>query len=153
MTATQDVAVGDGIMDFSEEHPKIPRFKIDGDVFECVPGLPVLSLIDFATMADEVSKSELDEKMRNLFIQMFNLLLVDESAELFIARLADKKRPITLAQANRLLPWVMEEYGLRPTEPSDSSSDSPQTPEPGLNSTASAQPTELTSADFASIAS
>lgn len=138
------------IKDFTKARRSI-KFKIDDDVFNCVPDLPVLTLIDFAAMAEKINETSMDESMRNLFIDMFKLILVDTAAERFIARMQDKINPISMDQVNEIMPWVMEKYGLRPTEPSDSSSAGSPTPESGLNSTVNVQAAELTSDSSPSI--
>ena len=50
-----------------------------------------------------------------------------------------------------ILPWLMEAYGLRPTEPSDESSTG--FADDALSSTDTVSFTESTSSDFASIES
>jgi hypothetical protein len=148
-SGTIDAALDEGIRDFTKERRKI-RFKIDGDVFYCVPDLPILVLIDFASMADKLDETAMDDKMRSLFVNMFNLVLVDESAERFIARMGDKSNPISMEQINEIMPWVMERYGLRPTEPSGSSSAGSPTLASGPSSTVNVPAAALTSDSFPS---
>jgi hypothetical protein len=137
MTAVERVEVDDNIKDFSAPPKKI-QFRITPDVFDCVTDLPVLSLIDFAVLVDQVDTNSLSDHAKDLFIDMFNLVLLDTSAERFVERMRDKNNPISMTQVQEILPWVMEQYGMRPTQPSDNSSDGSPTQESGQNSTESA---------------
>lgn len=134
-SATIITEVDEEIKDFSKARRRV-RFKIEPDIFECVSDLPVLALIDFAAMADKVNETAMDDQMRQLFVEMFELVLKSESAPLFISRMQDKDNPISLDQVNDIMPWIMEKYGLRPTEPSDSSLDGSPTPASGPSLTA-----------------
>lgn len=142
------------ITDFTEEQRRIP-FRIYDQVYECAPDLPALVLIEFAAMAEKAgsSGSTFDDSMKSLFVDMFQMVLTEESAERFIAGMRDKQHPITLTMVMKLMPWVLEQFGMRPTEPSDSSSGGSPTPTSGLNSTASAPLPERTYVDFASTGS
>lgn len=141
MTETQ---VELDIQDFTRSKPRI-LFRIDDDVFECVPALPVLSLIDFATMAEKVGEDVLASEAREMFVAMFDLVLTDSSALRFTERLSSKSEPISMEQATDIVPYVMEKYGMRPPMPSDSSSTGFATPGSGLISTATAAPEASTS--------
>ena len=82
-------------------------------------------------------------KKPETFTQMIDLVLRDESANRFKARMEDKDSPITMKQIMDVLPWLMEKYGLRPSEPSSTSSPGFETPDDGTNSTD--KPLELVS--------
>ena len=151
MTTIQ-VPTEDEVADFSRPVRRI-AFRIAPDTFDCVVDLPVMNLIDFAEMADKITDTPLSQELKDLFEAMFQLILTDESAQLFLARLHDKQNPIGMEPVQQLVPWVMEKYGMRPTEPSDSSSDGQPSPGPGLNSTANVAPTVSTSESFLSIGS
>lgn len=140
---TPTVPVDLEIKDFTEDRKRI-LFKIDGDVFECNPQLPILSLLDFAAMADQVG-DKADDAAKNMFLDMFNMVLIDESAAVFIERMRDKRRPISITQVNDILPWIMEQFGLRPTQPSAPSSPGSEIPDGGLSSTEIALPEASTS--------
>jgi hypothetical protein len=144
----------DGVVDFTEAHPPV-RFRIDADIFTVIPGLPALAMLRFAQLANRQQEDSNDpEAMRDIFEQMFRLILTADCADTFLSRMSDDElskpepHPITIWQVQRITPWVLEQLGLRPIEPSDSSSDGSFNPESGLNSTASAPPPGSTSAVY-----
>lgn len=121
------------------------RFRIDHvggeqkgqpEFFEGVPGLAALQLIEFAGLFDRVQNLEDDPaQAREMFTEMMNLVLVDESAERFVTRLGNKVDPISLAQVMEIVPYLMEEYGMRPTKPSGDSSSLQPSPDDGTRLT------------------
>lgn len=125
----------DGIMDFTDPTPPV-RFRVGEDVFEIVPGLPAVSFMEFADLAGQ--QIEQPDEARDMFHRMFRLVLVDESAERFVRRIEDKHNPITIWQVQKIIPFVLEQLGLRPTEPSDSSPDGSDGQVSGPNSTENA---------------
>lgn len=130
--------------DFSRKRTPI-TFTIDGDVFEAAPRLPADTFVEFVTLYnDRVSADTLAQQLA-LLKQAIELVLLPESWERFSARLKDKARPIDDDQISDVVLWLLEEYGLRPTQPSQPASDGPTSPEPGTSSTESTQPAESTS--------
>jgi hypothetical protein len=138
------VPVDDEVADFSRPVRRI-RFRMEGDIFEAASALPVLTILDFAEAADQIGDQAEISEARALFQRMFQMVLVPESAERFIARLEDAGNPIDLDQVMKAVDYVMEKYGMRPPQPSGSSSDGSATQPSGPNSTANAQPTAPTS--------
>lgn len=124
------------IKDFSTPTREV-KFKIDEDIFNAVPDIAGGLLIDFAVHAASLSEAEL-ESQPQIFTAMFDLVLFDDSAKLFTERMRDKNRPITISQAMDVVNWLMEQYGMRPTQPSESSSDgsAPQVSTTNLTGTA-----------------
>jgi hypothetical protein len=149
---TTTIEATDQIMDFTEPQRRI-AFRIHPDVFDCVPDIPVLTLLDFASLADSIDSTTLGPEMKQMFVDLFNLVLVDESAATFQARMTSKEAPISLNQVQKLMPWIMEQYGLRPTEAPSNSLDGADSQESGQNSTANAVVEELTSAESVPTAS
>lgn len=110
------------IFDFSTGAKRI-KFKIDADVFEAISDLPALAAMEFGQHANTIdTSSDLAEQSQAL-VTMFRLVLVKESADLFIERLSDVNNPIGARQMNSIIMWLMEKYGFRPTVPSEASSD------------------------------
>jgi hypothetical protein len=176
---TTSVAPAPDVMNFGEP-PKQIQFAVGGDLFECPSSLPVLTLIDVAESADSIDTTAVTE-MRPLFKRLFGMLLVPESAQRFLIRMGDRTcrqcgfadakfdalvcsecdtplpaapaDPIGISVVQNVIPWVMEQYGLRPTEPSGDSSDGQPSPPSGPNSTGNAQPAASTSEPSPSTAS
>lgn len=87
------------------------QFTIDGDTFHAVPLAPGGAMLDMAAVQDGTNS----EKVRAIS-EFLDMVLTEESAVLFAARLRDKKRPITLDQATEVVVWLVEEaYTDRPT--------------------------------------
>lgn len=140
----------DGIRDFTQRVDV--KFRIDDDVFVGVPGVPGLALLRFGTLFDGMTESQFaaDPKALN---EMMKLVLTDESAELFLARMDSREKPISLGQMMDVLPWLMEKYGMRPTEPSSDSQPGSPSPDGGTSSTVVASPSASTSTSSALTAS
>lgn len=115
---------GEEIFDFTGK-PKSLKFKIGDDYFEPIPELPGLAGMEFmAYMAQMESIGVEDaEKQADLVERMFRMLLKKDSADVFIERLKSTEKPIGVAKMNGVMQWLMGEYGLRPTEPSEPSPD------------------------------
>lgn len=108
------------IRDFSVAHEPI-RFTIDDDSFQCHPAIPAGVLIQFAIEADKINDADMAEQ-GVLFERLFRMVLQPESADLFLARMDDFDRPITIKQTTDTINWLMEAHGLRPTQPPGNSS-------------------------------
>jgi hypothetical protein len=120
---TLSVPVDDEMMDFSSPRTSLP-FRVDGDVFEAAPDVAAELAIEFMDLSSrlEDDKATVEDQIAVLH-GMFRMVLFPESAERFIARLSDPTKPIGYEKVNRIVKWLFETYGLRPTE-SDSLSSS-----------------------------
>jgi hypothetical protein len=140
------------VRDFTRQ-PKVIEFRIDDDVFRCHPRLPAQVLIDFAVEADAMGDSPTGEQGIRAMLGVLEATLSAEQYRRFRDRMKDPVNPIDFEQVNEVVPYIMESYGLRPTTPSEESSDGPSSPGPGTSSTESTRPVELISASSPSIAS
>jgi hypothetical protein len=138
--------------DFTRQ-PKVIEFKIDDDVFRCHPRLPAQVLMDFAVQADAMGDNPSGQQGMDAMVSVLQATLIPEHFTRFRERMRSPERPIDFEQVSEIVPWIMEEYGLRPTEPSESSSDGPSSPASGTSSTASTPAVELISASSPLIAS
>lgn len=122
-TGTPPPAVDDGgIADFTIDRPR-PRFRIGDDLFEGKMEVPTLSLMTFAAQQKDDSTQEESIEMT---MRLLRLMLKKESADRFIDRLGSEDNPIGVETFQKIVPWLMEQYGMRPTQPSpDSSAGSP----------------------------
>ena len=141
---TEQQVVSDGIMDFTIAYEPIV-FRINKDVFTAYDDLPALTLMEFSATASAATESD-DEAAQQSLIRQFELVLRPESAALFIERMRDREHPIGLRHIQKVVPWLMEQFGLRPTEASsNSSTGSEATQDDGTNSTVSVVRTVSTS--------
>lgn len=123
------------------------RFRIDDDIFVGKRGIAAFKLMTFGALFDGLSATDVMSNP-DAFIKMFMLILEPKSAARFIERLDSDEEPITLEQVMDVLPHLMEQYGLRPLEPSPSSSDGLVNLGAGTSSTESALPTALVLPNF-----
>jgi len=123
----------DGIKDFSiPDKPKPFRIgPLPDDVFEAPPILAPVTLVNLPNLlrslgslgaiTDEQGAAQVMEGVKDVFRE----LLTTESGERFAARLDSKDRPVDLLrQVIPIVQWMMEAYGLRPTQVSSSSPES-----------------------------
>jgi len=132
------------IMDFTVPREEI-QVKIDDDVFDAYPALPGLVVLEFSERASAIDTEATGDAAKKELLRSLELVLQPESFALFSRRLADYAKPIDLRQVNKIIPWLMEQYGLRPTEPSSSSSSGEPNPDDGTSSTDDSQVVALTS--------
>jgi hypothetical protein len=131
----QTVEVTDDIRDFTAARKSI-RFRIDSDIFDAVPDIPAQVLLDFALEMEHAGESP--QQAIQAMTRVVGILLTRPSAELFLARMSDPDNPISAEQLQHIMPWLMEQYGMRPTEPSSDSPDGLPSPASGMSSTANA---------------
>lgn len=125
------------IQDFTE-HVNV-KFRIDDDIFVGVPNIPANDLMAFAKLFDGMSESDVINDPK-AFNDMFALVLTEPSRARFVERMGSKTEPISMTQVMKIMPWIMEQYGMRPTSPSPSSSDGSPSQGDGTSSTESASP-------------
>jgi hypothetical protein len=120
--------------DFSRSNQLIV-FTADGDTFRCAPGAAAILIGD--VVSDINTAKDVKDQLR-FIIEFFDLILVDESAELLKQRLRSKENPIDVGQALAIVEYITEEMSVRPTQPSSRSSAGSATGETGTSSTAGA---------------
>jgi hypothetical protein len=144
----------EGVVDFTPER-KQPRFRIDDDVFVGVRDVPTMTALQFAQGLNDVDleDDDLSQETIDTMMTMLRMMLTTESSTLLIERLSDPDNPVGIQTFTRIIPWLMEQYGMRPTEPSSDSQDgSPnETPAGTTDSTGSLRVEVLTSSPSASI--
>lgn len=152
-------AIGpDGVPDFSPRKPR-PTFRIRGETYYGKIEVPVGPMLKYSARAAQLSaKGDAMTEEEDLLetLTMFRLMLVKDSADRLIEHMhlipsgADEETAERIsAEADgdesavgfetftRLLPWIMEQYGMAPTAPSPESPDGSQAPpDDGSNSTA-----------------
>lgn len=118
------------------------QFYIHDDLFQAAPELPLGLLEDLAKLrnvSEEVEKHGIES-----IYMILDSLLFDESAALLRRRASDKKKPVGVKQVMELIPWLLEEYGLRPTQPSSPSLNGSDGEKTGTSSTGGRSLAELT---------
>ncbi len=128
MTEPMQQSESEEIRDFTIKRVPI-QFRIDGDVFRAPAVISPITLKKIAAlhanMGDigaAVMDSDAIEHLIGKIGDMFKILLPGDSGVLFASRLASETEPIGLTdQALPALYYLLERYGLRPTQPSLSS--------------------------------
>lgn len=141
------------IKDFSKPKKAI-RFRIDDSfVFEARAKLPSFALLRFSDKVEQFEKGTTDEQLQAVE-DIFSMILTPESATRFIDRMNGKVDPaIDVQDIQVIIPWLFEQYGGRPTSPSEQSSDGSGNQGSGTSSTESVPSTESISVDYRSIGS
>lgn len=127
------------VKDFTTPRGNKPYpFKIDGDIFYAVADVPLGNLAELAKLRENIDLANI-----NQLLDLFDEMLLDDSAALFKARLHDKSNPIGRSHIIPVLEWLMETYGFRPTQPSSPSS-SPSVTDDSTSSVVGVRLEELT---------
>lgn len=124
------------IVDFAADDVEI-KFDVGADRFFCAPDIP-LSLMQKITGLKNLQETIENVGMEPVLV-VFDEFLTPESAVLF-RECVSVKKTIGLRRIMRILPWIMEQYGLRPTQPSSPSLDGLSDGESGINSTVGVSP-------------
>lgn len=132
------------IKDFSEQHERV-LFRIDGDVFEAARTIPGKTLSRFAGRFANIEQVPAEQQL-DAIADALGMVLLPESNALFQKRLDDLHNPISLEQASNVITWLLERYGMRPTEPSSPSSAGQPSPASGMSLTGAAPLPESTPA-------
>ena len=127
------------IMDFAAGDVEI-FFNVGDDRFVCVPDIPLGIMQQIAGLKN--IQATMETQGMEPILAVFDEFLVPASAVLFRVCVTEKKT-IGLRRIMRILPWIMEKYGLRPTQPSSPSSDGLNDGETGTSSTAGVSPLGL----------
>lgn len=134
MTDAQEVV---RFRDFSVSSEPI-TFAMDGDEFHCAPDIALdmlIELADFATVSEEQGRGAQIEKMKEFFDAILN---EDEAGRLRERMRKGAAKPVGKRLLVDVMPWLMEVYGLRPTQPSSESVDGSD--DIGISSTDGASP-------------
>jgi hypothetical protein len=134
----------DGIADFTPESKNV-RFRIGEDIFEGLDEMPTMLALRFATRVKAMDVGDFNEDQVNMMTDLMRLVLKPASAAKLIKRLEDTENPIGPQTFIRLIPWLMEQYGMRPTSPSSDSPSGQENPDDGVSSTGSTSVTDATS--------
>lgn len=119
------------IVDFSVSlTPK--RCRLNDDILEFAPALPLGVMEQMVRMGD-LGKIVREQGLEPV-LDLMSTIMLDESFRVFKERIHSKVKPIDALTFMRVMNWLLEEYGLRPTEPSSPSSTSSS--ETGMTSTA-----------------
>lgn len=154
--------------DFSAK-PRVVQFTVDGEVYRGRPYLPAQTMVDFTLRVEAMGETATGSDGFETMMESLEMVLMPDSFRKLkdrmrdpLADLPEEERaavtelpyqPIELPQLQDILEWLMEEYGLRPTQSSSGSSDGQPAQASGMNSMAATQDVVSISASSPSIGS
>ena len=107
--------------DFTKKK-KVVQFVFDGEVYRCYPGLAPEGLQELIKYADDITPQNALASLDGFF----GIVMNEENARKIQLKLRDKESPLEIDVATDMMLWILEEFGLRPTQSSpDSSTGSP----------------------------
>lgn len=107
-------------------------FTIEGERFDCYSAIALPSLQEIVEVAQEFSTETAVES----FTAFFKIVMEEAGAVRLEEMLKDKRNPLDQEQAVEIMQWLLEVYGLRPTQPSSESSPGSPTDDAGTPSEA-----------------
>ncbi len=114
---------------FARARPKI-EFDCgpDAEVFEAYPVMPPTQLQEMLNIIKRVRSVGTDDTDRaaksfQMMEDFFQLILRDESYTRFQKKLQDKENGVQIDELMEVFQWLIERYGLRPSQSPNSSSD------------------------------
>ena len=102
--------------DFTKKRKPV-FFTVEGERFDCYPAIALPSLQEIV----EVSRDFSTEKAVESFAAFFAVVMDEGNAARMEVLLRDKVNPLDQEQAVEIMQWLLEVYGLRPTQPSSES--------------------------------
>lgn len=120
------------IMDFAADDVVVD-FYVGKDHFVALPDIP-LGLMQQISKLRNVKQLIEENGDLNVIFDIFNNLLTPDSAVLF-RECVEVKKTIGIMRLMRILPWLMEKYGMYPTQQPKPSSDGSLGDETGSSST------------------
>lgn len=125
------------IRDFTRA-PRALEFTADGDTFTCRSAIAPAALQELVELTRSIGTefSRVDE--------VFDIIMDAPNAAKAKARAENRDKPLDLYQILAILGWLVEEYGQRPLEQSEISSNGSQTADSGTPSTDGVLGQELT---------
>lgn len=107
------------IRDFTNRDETI-KFKIYDYTFEAAPELPLGAMTQISKLQN--LRETMDENGLEAIVDIMGIFLLDDSLAQLRTMLNDKRKPFGVRHMQEIVPWLLEEYGLRPTQPSSPSS-------------------------------
>lgn len=105
--------------DFSRP-PRQVKFKVGQQDYDAMPALPLGMAVDLGLLAKSLATGEIAEKIQVMW-ELFDGLLQGDGGSRLKTQAYDKQDPLDLTQTMSIIAWLLEVYGLRPTEPSSDS--------------------------------
>lgn len=110
------------IKDFTKQRKPL-QFRIDDDVFDAASSIPADVLISFAEGFTSMDPTQMPmAEAIGALRRVIEIVLQPASLKRFKERMKDPHNPIDMEQLDEIVQWLFEEYGMRPTTESSTSS-------------------------------
>jgi len=106
--------------DFSRQSKQI-KFTVGEQEYESVPALGIGLAVEMSKIGKTFAGGEGLERVDALW-EFFGGILLDDGADRLKKQAHSKTDPLDVKQLMEIMNWLLEVYGLRPTEPSTPSS-------------------------------
>lgn len=106
--------------DFSRPERRV-TFKVGGYDYEAMSRIPLGLALDLGKVARTFASADTEDKLAGLW-QFFDAALLGDGGQKIQKQVYDKNDPLDTNQLIEIMNWLLEVYGLRPTEPSSNSS-------------------------------
>lgn len=106
--------------DFSRPSRQV-RFTVGSYEYEAMPAIPLGMALDMAKLKNIFTSEDPAAKLDGLW-SFFDGALLDDGGQQIQKQAYDKKDPLDTHQLMEIMNWLLEVYGLRPTQPSIDSS-------------------------------
>lgn len=108
--------------DFTPDADDPPNFKVHGVHYWCLPDIPLDSLAELSAINEDEDSTTAQKSVK--MMEFLASCLAEHSATVFLENTQKgSQTPIGVKTIQQLVPWMMEQYGLRPTQESSESSD------------------------------
>jgi hypothetical protein len=131
--------------DFTKDRSAGHTFTVGENTYTAVAGLPAQSMLDFAGQFGGLTPATPVDEQLKVFSEILGALLEDDSYTVFREAMATK-HPVNMIefdQMEQIITWLLEEFGMRPTQPFSPSVTGPVSPDGGTNWTGSTPAVEL----------
>jgi hypothetical protein len=118
---------------FTRERRPI-EFEIDGDKFDAVRAIPADTLMEMTNQFAAMDGEDGVESVKAM-MTVLEQFLMPASFKHFRERMGSREAPIEFPQVQDVIFWLLEQYGMRPTQQSSDSADGLQLPESGTSLT------------------
>jgi hypothetical protein len=135
--------------DFSRQSKQI-KFTVGAQEYDAVPALGLGLAVEMSNIGKTFAGGEGLERVDTLW-EFFGGILQDDGADRLKKQAYSKIDPLDIRQLMNIMNWLLEVYGLRPTQPSNDSSTGSS--DDGKSSTDGAQPEESILETSSSLAS
>lgn len=112
------------------------QFEIDDDTFDAVSAIPADTLMEMTSEFDAMDGESAQESITAM-LAVLEKFLRPASFKRFRERMGDKENPVEFPQVSEVIFWLLEQYGMRPTQPSSGSADGQLPPDSGTSLTGS----------------